>query len=275
MSLERFDMSGKIVVITGGAGLLGREHAMAVAECGAIPVLLDIQEERLHATVVQIQAEFGIEPAAYPCDVADLKAVRDVNQKILARFQQVDVLINNAAHDVKVDRGDHRRGTRFEDLDLEQWRSDLDVGLTGAYICSRVFGSEMATQHSGVILNIGSVLGITAPDQRIYREEGYREESQPVKPVTYSVVKHAIIGLTKYLATYWAHKGVRANTLCPGGVYRPGMPDRFVEKLTNLIPMGRMAKEDEYRGAVQFMCSEASSYMNGATLSLDGGQTVW
>ena len=131
----------------------------------------------------------------------------------------------------------------------------------------------MAKKNKGVILNISSDLGIIAPDQRIYQEEGLSENEQPVKPVTYSVIKHGLIGLTKYLATYWLGK-VRCNALCPGGV-DTGQPEEFVQKLTDLIPLGRMATNDEYKGALIFLVSDASEYMNGAVVTMDGGRTSW
>ena len=150
----------------------------------------------------------------------------------------------------------------------------MRISLTGAFLCSQVFGCAMADRGSGVILNISSDLGIIAPDQRIYRQDDVAEEMQPAKPVTYSVAKHGIIGLTKFLATYWADAGIRVNAICPGGVYN-GQPDEFVDKLTALIPMRRMADEDEYKAAVLFLISDASTYMTGSVLSIDGGRTCW
>ena len=147
------------------------------------------------------------------------------------------------------------------------------MGLTGAMLCSKIFGFEMAKNRKGVILNISSDLGIIAPDQRIYRKKGLPENEQPVKPITYSVIKHGLIGLTKYLATYWADKGVRCNALGPGGIYN-NQPNEFVNKISNLIPIGRMADSDEYRSAIVFMVSDASSYMNGTNLVIDGGRTI-
>jgi NAD(P)-dependent dehydrogenase (short-subunit alcohol dehydrogenase family) len=144
----------------------------------------------------------------------------------------------------------------------------------GAFLCSRVFGTEMARRKSGVILSIASDLAVIAPDQRLYREPGLAESEQPVKPVTYSVVKSGLIGLTRYLATYWNDSGVRANAISPGGVYNH-QPEDFVERLSQLIPMGRMAHADEYKGAILFLCSDASSYMTGANLIVDGGRSCW
>ena len=155
-------------------------------------------------------------------------------------------------------------GLVFENFLLEDWDFQLKVGLTGAMLCSQVFGQEMAKRGEGIILNIASDLSVFAPDQRLYKKDGLRPDQQPVKPVTYSVIKHGLIGLTKYLATYWAEQGVRCNALSPGGVYN-GQSDEFVQKLIELIPLKRMASKDEYRGAVQFLCSDASAYMNGQT----------
>jgi NAD(P)-dependent dehydrogenase (short-subunit alcohol dehydrogenase family) len=164
--------------------------------------------------------------------------------------------------------------SRLENFPLAQWDRDIAVGLTGAFLCSKVIGGHFAANGRGVILNVASDLAIIAPDQRIYRQPGLPEHLQPAKPVTYSVVKSALVGLTRYLATYWADSGVRVNALSPGGVYN-GQPDDFVQRLTNLIPLGRMASVDEYRGAVMFLCSDASSYMTGANLVVDGGRSCW
>jgi NAD(P)-dependent dehydrogenase (short-subunit alcohol dehydrogenase family) len=157
---------------------------------------------------------------------------------------------------------------------MHQWEQDLAVGLKGAFLCSQVFGTEMARRERGVILNVASDLALIGPDQRIYQRNGVSEDRQPVKPVTYSVVKSALLGLTRYLATYWADRGVRVNAISPGGVYN-GQDSEFVAKLSNLIPLGRMASVNEYRGCILFLCSDASSYMTGANLVVDGGRTAW
>ena len=150
----------------------------------------------------------------------------------------------------------------------------MRVGLTGAFLCSRVFGSAMAKRGKGVILNIASDLAVIAPDQRLYRQEGVPEDQQPVKPVTYSVVKTGLIGLTRYLATYWATSGVRVNAISPGGIFNH-QPEAFLAELYQRIPMARMAQVDEYQGSILYLCSDASSYMTGTNLSVDGGRTCW
>jgi NAD(P)-dependent dehydrogenase (short-subunit alcohol dehydrogenase family) len=165
--------------------------------------------------------------------------------------------------------------SRLEVFGLDQWNHEIAVGLTGAMLCAQVFGTGMAERGRGVILNIASDLGVIAPDQRLYRKvDAASEADQPVKPVTYSVIKHGLVGLTKYLATYWADKGVRVNALSPGGVYNNQDPG-FVARLTNLIPMGRMADAKDYRASVQFLCSDASRYMTGQNIVMDGGRSVW
>lgn len=278
MSLERFSLQDRVAIITGGTGLLGREHAAAVAECGGVPVLWDVDETRACRIAAEIAADWNIPSLGLAVDVTSRASIEDGLARTLAQTGGADILINNAANNPKVDdKGDipwSRPWSRLENFPLEVFNADVAVGLTGAFLCAQVVGTHLAAQGSGVILNIASDLGVIAPDQRIYRKDGVAADRQPVKPVTYSVVKHGLIGLTRYLATYWADRGVRCNALAPGGVY-VDQPDAFVAKLTNLIPMGRMAERDEYRGAVQFLCSQASSYMTGAVISIDGGRTTW
>jgi NAD(P)-dependent dehydrogenase (short-subunit alcohol dehydrogenase family) len=193
---------------------------------------------------------------------------------VLGRYGRIDILINNAANNPKVERPSGMNFSRFENFPLEEWSADLCVGLTGAFLCSQVFGSEMARRGRGVIVNVASDLALIGPDQRIYRQEGVPDHLQPVKPVTYSVVKSGLMGLTRYLATYWADRGVRVNAISPGGVFN-GQPEEFVARLSQLIPMGRMANPGEYQDAILFLCSDASSYMTGANLVIDGGRTCW
>lgn len=273
--IEKFSLEGKVAVITGGAGLLGKEHALALLESKATVYISDVNSELLDAAVLEIKEELS-EANVFPIymDVTSKESIIEAKDIILSKMGRVDILVNNAAIDPKVKSGGDIEESRFEQYDLESWNFQVNVGLTGAFLCSQVFGSWMAKNGGGNILNISSDLGVIAPDQRIYRKKDLAEEMQPVKPVTYSVIKSGLIGLTKYLATYWAKEGVRVNAISPGGVF-VNQPHEFVEKLTSLIPMGRMAKRDEYRGCVQFLCSEASSYVTGHNLLSEGGRTVW
>jgi NAD(P)-dependent dehydrogenase (short-subunit alcohol dehydrogenase family) len=276
-AFEKFNLTGKTALITGAAGLLGIEHAAALLESGASIVLTDIGEAGLAAA-------FGIlsknADASYiqtrVMDVSKPEAVRAVAESLIAAGVRIEILVNNAAIDPKV-KGDQGvlETSRLENFPLDQWDLQVAVGLTGAFLCSQVFGTAMARDgKGGVILNIASDLSVFSPDQRLYRKEGLADDMQPVKPVTYSVIKAGLIGLTRYLATYWANKGVRCNALSPGGVFN-GQNEEFVQRLTSLIPQGRMASKDEYRAAVQFLCSDASAYMNGQNVVMDGGRSVW
>lgn len=271
-----FDLSGRVAVITGGAGLLGQKHAEAIAELGGIPVIVDIDQQRCDQAAEKIRAAHQGNCKGYRADLTDARQVQDLCDRVMEELGRVDILINNAANNPAVGAAglDQAHGSRLEVFDIGIWNQDIAVGLTAAFLCARTFGARMAQSKRGVILNIASDLALISPDQRLYRKPGLPEQAQPVKPVTYSVVKSGLIGLTRYLATYWADQGVRCNALSPGGVY-VDQDEAFVQRLSQLIPMGRMAGVDEYKAAVAFLVSDASSYMNGANLVVDGGRTVW
>jgi NAD(P)-dependent dehydrogenase (short-subunit alcohol dehydrogenase family) len=277
MAFEKFDLTGKTALITGAAGLLGIEHSAALLESDANVVLTDIGEASLNAARSQLSQHF--DPARIHTKVMDVsqpQAIRAVAEELWAGGMRIDILVNNAAIDPKV-KGEQGvlETSRLENFPLDQWNLQVAVGLTGAFLCSQVFGTAMAKDgKGGVILNIASDLSVFSPDQRLYRKEGIPEDLQPVKPVTYSVIKAGLVGLTRYLATYWADMGVRSNALSPGGVFN-GQGNEFVQRLSSLIPQGRMAQRDEYRSAVQFLCSDASAYMNGQNIVIDGGRSTW
>jgi NAD(P)-dependent dehydrogenase (short-subunit alcohol dehydrogenase family) len=273
-TMKKFRLDGRVAIITGGAGLLGVQHAHVIGEGGGVPVLGDIQSTAVAEGARQIAAQYGVDCRGMAVDITSPEAVKKGLDQVLSHFNRVDILINNAANDPKVTSTSDLAWSRLEHFSLDHWLQDMAVGLTGAFLCSQTVGSFMARQGGGVILNIASDLGVIAPDQRLYRQEGVAPDRQPVKPVTYAVIKHGLIGLTKYLATYWAENHVRVNALSPGGIYT-NQPEAFVKKLAGLIPLGRMADRDEYRAAVLFLVSDASSYMTGANLIVDGGRTCW
>ena len=277
MAFEKFNLTGKTALITGAAGLLGMEHAAALLASGATVILTDIGKDALAAAHTKLIQHYDSKKIiTILMDVAKPAAVRAVATQIATKDLRVDILVNNAAIDPKVkDKHGIMESSRLENFPLEQWELQVSVGLTGAFLCSQVFGSAMAKDgKGGVILNIASDLSVFSPDQRLYKKEGLAPDMQAVKPVSYSVIKAGLIGLTRYLATYWADKNVRCNALSPGGVFN-GQDDEFVKRLSSLIPLGRMAAIDEYRSAVQFLCSDASSYMNGQNVVVDGGRSVW
>lgn len=276
-AFKRFDLTGRSALITGAAGVLGAEHAAALLESGATVILTDLRDAELAVTGESLSrlADRG-RILTYEMDVCRSEAIQAVAEELAAAGRRVDILINNAAIDPKVvGDGGLVETSRLENFTLDQWDLQVAVGLTGAFLCSQEFGTAMARDgRGGVILNIASDLSVFSPDQRIYRKGGLSDDLQPVKPVTYSVIKAGLVGLTRYLATYWADRGVRANALSPGGVFN-GQSEEFVRRLTSLIPLGRMASQDEYRAAVQFLCSDASSYLNGQNIVMDGGRSIW
>lgn len=276
-AFEKFNLTGKTALITGAAGLLGIEHAAALLQSGATVVLTDIGETSLAAARETLSPNADVSRIhTRVMDVSKPEAIRAVAEGLAGERLRIDILVNNAAIDPKV-KGDQGvlETSRLENFPLDQWDLQVAVGLTGAFLCSQVFGTAMARDgKGGVILNIASDLSVFSPDQRLYRKEGLPEDMQPVKPVTYSVIKAGLIGLTRYLATYWASQGVRCNALSPGGVFN-GQGDEFVQRLSSLIPLGRMAQREEYRAALQFLCSDASSYMNGQNVVMDGGRSAW
>jgi len=272
---SRFSMVGRTALITGSAGMLGRQHAAALLEVGALVVLTDIDVDGLEVARDDLEESFdstGIR--TMPMDVTQIESIGKVAEELDSEGVRVDALINNAALDPKVGSDGLTDGSRLETFPVQRWDAELAVGLTGAFLCSQVFGTRMAANGGGVILNIASDLSVLAPDQRIYQQVGLDYRDQPVKPVTYSVVKAGLVGLTRYLATYWPNAGVRANALSPGGV-QTDQPAEFVERICGLVPLGRMAAPDEYRSAVQFLCSDASSFLTGQNIVVDGGRSVW
>jgi NAD(P)-dependent dehydrogenase (short-subunit alcohol dehydrogenase family) len=268
-----FSLHNKVIVITGAAGLLGRQHAEVVARAGGVSVLLDLQAEPVELLARSLEQRHSVSAAGYAVDITQESKIEANCAALLQRFGHIDCLVNNAANNPKMEGNGSKNFSRLENFQLPVWDADIAVGLTGAFLCTKHYGHAISRQ-GGSIVNISSDLGLIAPDQRLYRKPGLPDDQQPVKPVTYSVVKSGLIGLTRYIATYWAEKGVRCNALCPGGVEN-NQDSSFLKEVCTRIPMGRLARADEYQGALLFLLSEASSYMNGAVISIDGGRTAW
>ena len=270
-----FSLKDKVIVITGAIGLLGKKHAEAIAAYGGTPVLLDLSQYSIDEYVNELNCKYGVQSSGFVVDITDEKQIKQNSEHLIEKYGKIDGLVNNAANNPKQESKGIKNNDRLENFNIDKWDLDLDVALKGSFLCIKHFGFKISQNPSGgSIVNISSDLGLIAPDQSIYKVEGLDDNDQPVKPITYSIVKTGIIGMTRYVATYWANKGVRCNTLCPGGVENDQDKD-FIKKLKNKIPMNRMAKKDEYKGSIIYLLSDASSYVNGATLAADGGRSVW
>ena len=272
---ELFRLDGKIIVITGAVGLLGKKHAEAIAAYGGTPVLLDLSEKAVTELADQLNEKYQVEAVGCVVDITTESQIEQSSNQLIERYGKIDGLINNAANNPKVEDSSEKKFSRLENFPLEIWNQDVAVGLTGAFLCAKHYGSKIAQNpDGGVIVNISSDLGLMAPDQRLYAVEGLADELQAVKPVTYSVVKSGMIGLTRYLATYWTKNNVRCNAMCPGGIEN-GQPDAFLNEVSSRVPMNRLAQADEYQGTLIWMLSDASSYLNGAIVPIEGGRTAW
>jgi len=268
-----FDLEGRAVIVTGGAGLLGREYGRALADAGAHVVLADVDEAGV-ADVAADLAHDGASVTAIGTDVTDEQDVARLVRTTVSAFGRIDGLVNNAALDPKVEgQASANLASTFETFPLDLWNRSLAVNLTGMFLCAREVAPPMLAQGRGAIVNVSSTYGMVGPDQRLY-EPADPVGAKQIKPVAYSVTKSGVLGLTRYLAAYWAGTGIRVNTLTPGGV-RNGQPLEFVDRYSARTPMGRMAERQEYSGAVLFLLSDASSYMTGSNLVVDGGWTAW
>lgn len=274
MKKNIFCLDSDVILLTGGAGLLGSQYTEALLESGATVIVFDINIESLNILKNKFTSIYKNKIFTYKVDITKESDILNAKDEIYNKINKYpNILINNAAIDPKFDNSSNINKSRLENFSIDQWNLEISVGLTGAMLCSKIFGIEMAKNNKGVIINVSSDLGIIAPDQRLYKKENLSDFEQDVKPVTYSVIKHGIIGLTKYIASYWADKGVRCNAFAPGGVFNNHSKD-FLDKIEELIPMKRMANIDEYNATIIYLCSEASSYMNGAILNMDGGRTI-
>jgi NAD(P)-dependent dehydrogenase (short-subunit alcohol dehydrogenase family) len=270
-----FQLDGRVIVITGAAGLLGKMHADAVAAYGGIPILLDISVSEAKKTANELNSKYNSSAIGMSVDITNENEVEKNLEEILLEFGRIDGLVNNAANNPKIESNSKKNFSRLENFPLQAWYEDINVGLTGAFICSKHYGGAIAkNKRGGSIINISSDLGLIAPDQRLYKKNGIPNDLQAVKPVTYSVVKSGLIGLTRYLSTYWPENNVRCNAMCPGGIEN-NQPSQFLKEVSSRIPLNRLANVTEYQGTLIWMLSDASSYLNGSIIAIDGGRTAW
>jgi len=273
-----FDLSGKVIIITGAAGLLGRKHAEVIAAYGGNPVLLDLSLNFVEEFADKLNNKYGVNAAGYVVDITNESQIENNLKKLVDKYGKIDGLVNNAA--INLDKPSEvkktqKNITRLENFAIEAWDKEIAVGITGAFLCAKHYGYQISKNpNGGSIINISSDLGLISPDQRLYMKSGVSDEQQSVKPVTYSVIKTGLIGLTRYLATYWAEQNVRCNAMCPGGVDN-NLPADFMKNVVTKIPMGRLATVHEYQSTLLWMLSDSASYLNGAIVPVDGGRTSW
>lgn len=261
----------KFSMITGAAGLLGVYHAQALINLGHNVLMTDLDLKLLKKKSKEIKKlKSGQQLILKKLDVTSEKSISNLVKILKKKNNIINILINNAAIDSKVTKNNKYSNT-FENFSIKNWNKEIDVGLTGSMLCSKIIGKEIVKSNiEGIILNIASDLSVIAPNQNLYKNKKFIFK----KPVTYSVIKHGIVGLTKYLATYWCDNKIRVNALSPGSVFN-NQPKSFHREIRKLIPMNRMARKDEYIGTVMYLCSNASSYMTGQNIIVDGGRSVW
>lgn len=267
--MQLFSLKNKAAVVTGALGLLGKQHCKALSEAGANVVICDMDE----VACQDFALEMATDSIGCFMDVTAPESVKAVLKKVLTKYDHVDVLVNNAAINDKFESPElQATESRFENYPLAMWQRSLDVNVTGVFNCAQIFGSQMAVQKGGSIINIASTYGVVAPDQGLYRDHNNNQAFY--KSPAYSATKGAVISFTRFLAAYWGDAGVRVNTLSPGGV-ESGQQDWFISNYSNRTPLKRMATRTDYQGALVFLASEASAYMTGANLIIDGGWTTW
>jgi NAD(P)-dependent dehydrogenase (short-subunit alcohol dehydrogenase family) len=270
--MSLFSLGGKVAVVTGALGLLGRRHCEALAGAGAAVVVTDLDAAGCQALADDLASAYGRPAIGRGADITIPEQVRGLRQVVLESLGRVDVLVNNAAVNEKVEDPTSGAPLTFEAYPLVEWEHSLRVNVTGTFLCCQAFGTEMAGAGWGSIVNIASTYGIVAPDQSLYRRP---DGSQAFfKSAAYPTTKGAVLALTRYLAAYWGRSGVRVNALSPGGVENGQAPD-FVSRYSERTPLGRMAEASDYEGAIVYLASDASRYVTGANLVVDGGFTVW
>ena len=268
--INKFSLLDKVIVITGGSGLLGEQFANAIARVNGTPVLIDINYKKALSICNNLKTNFGVDALAIKCNIINENEVKKALKIIRNKFYKKRIfgLINNAAFNPQPVKNIYHNNNKLEKFSKKTWDQELNVGLGGAFICTKIFGQYFSSNKNGSIINVSSDLGLKAPKQSIYKHLNY------IKPVTYSVIKHGIIGLTKYTCSYWGKNGVRCNTIAPGGVFN-NQDKLFVKKIKKEIPSGRMAKVKDFDGMIIYLLSDLSEYVNGSLISIDGGRTIY
>jgi NAD(P)-dependent dehydrogenase (short-subunit alcohol dehydrogenase family) len=266
---ELFSLKNKIAIVTGATGLLGRHHCYALSEAGATVIVCDLHKKKSK----EFAEELSNDSVGYKLDVTNLDSVETVKDKVMKKYGKIDILINNAAiNDKFEDKTSTYELSKFENYPLDLWQSSFNVNVTGTFLCCQIFGKEMAEKGKGSIINIASTYGIVAPKQSLYKDKDKKQVFY--KTPSYPATKGAVLSLTRFLASYWGEKNVRVNSLSPGGV-ESGQDKYFIKNYSDNTPLNRMAFPTDYKGAIVFLASDASSYMTGSNLIIDGGYTIW
>ena len=253
--MDRFSLKNKIILISGGSGFFGSQIISALLQKKAKIINIDIKKNKYRKNVF-----------FYKADISSEIELKEAYTKLIKKFKKIDVIINNAAIDYKPFKIKNSKDDFFS-TSLQRWKEEVSIGLTGSFLITKIFSKKLVMQRKGIILNIASDLSVIAPDQRLY------EHLNSHKPVTYSVIKHGMVGLTKFLASYFGKYNIRVNSISPGGIFNK-QDKKFVKKINQLIPLKRMAKHGEYKEIIQFLCSDASSYLTGQNIVIDGGRSI-
>lgn len=264
-------LNKKVIIVTGGAGFLGSVFCDLIIKFGGNPIILDNNQLLLNQELKRIKKKYKKNILGFCVDISNEKEINETKIKILKKYKKIDALVNNAALNPDVDFL-KKNDCSLEEYPMDFFQKEFDVGIKGALICTKIFGKYFSQKKNGNIINISSDLGIIAPTQHIY--ENKKNKKKQVKPVSYSIIKSGIIGLTRYTSTYWATKNVRCNAIAPGGIFN-FQDKNFLKKVSELIPMKRLGKKEEVAHLLIFLLSDFSSYINGAVISVDGGRTAW
>ena len=264
------DLNNKNIVITGGLGILGKSLTKQLVSLGANVIILDIQEKKQVKKINEYE-KFKDKIFYFKCNTSKKKSIENVKIKIINKFKYINVLINAASITDAVEKKNNFNSTKFENFSFESWKNSILNNLNSLFLCSQIFGKELIKNQKSTIINIGSIYGIVGPDQSIYKNKNIKKTFY--KSPSYPTTKGAVISFTRYLASYWGHKGLRVNTVSPGGIYN-NQNKNFLKKYSNKTLLNRMADREEVSSVIVFLCSDKSSYITGSNIVVDGGWTA-